>query len=73
MTHDESIKAQLNYILDNDPLNLLSPKGYYIMQYGAERYTSVAWYATKQEAQKELDRMLTVGAWRGLPPKIVQG
>lgn len=45
-------------------------EGYYVMKWGGGRYTSVAWYATKVEAQKEVDHIKMVGAWRGMPPKI---
>ena len=44
--------------------------GYYVMTFGGGRYTSIAWYAKKIDAEKELARILTRGAWSGIPPKI---
>ena len=45
-------------------------EGYYVMKYGGGRYTSVAWYPTKAEAQKEVDHIMMIGAWSGKEPKI---
>lgn len=44
--------------------------GFYVLQYGAERYTSIAWYATKHEAESHVRRLKDAGAWQGMPPKI---
>lgn len=45
-------------------------EGYYVMKWGGGRYTSVAWFPTKADAQREVDRIKMVGAWSGMPPKI---
>lgn len=45
-------------------------QGYYVMKWGGGKYTSVAWYAKKSEAEKELGRIIALGAWSGMPPKI---
>lgn len=45
-------------------------EGYYVMRWGGGRYTSVGWYLTKAEAQKEVDRIIMIGAWSGKKPKI---
>ena len=42
----------------------------YVMTYGGGRYTSVAWFKTETEAQKECDRIKRVGSWSGMPPKV---
>lgn len=42
----------------------------YVMTYGGGRYTSVAWFKTQAEAQKECERIKRVGAWSGMPPKV---
>jgi hypothetical protein len=44
--------------------------GYYVMKYGGGRYTSVGFYGTKAEADREVARIKLVGAWHGMPPKI---
>jgi hypothetical protein len=44
--------------------------GFYVMKYGGGRYTSVAWYGKKIDAEKEVARILLVNAWAGMPPKI---
>ena len=40
--------------------------GYYVMG----KHTSRAWYPTKEEAEKEVKRILMVGNWSGVPPRI---
>jgi hypothetical protein len=45
-------------------------KGFYVMKYGADRYTSVAWYLRREEAEAEVKRILMVGYWQGMPPKV---
>lgn len=44
--------------------------GYYVMTFGGGRYTSVAWFLRREEAEAERDRILRVGAWHGMPPKV---
>lgn len=44
--------------------------GYYVLQYGAERYTAIAWYATLYEAERHVKQLKDSGAWHGMPPKI---
>lgn len=47
--------------------------GFYVMKYGGGRYGSVAWYATRSEAEAEVKRIMQKGAWYGMPPKIEEG
>lgn len=44
--------------------------GFYVEKFGGGRYTTVAWFLTKQEAEKERTRILMVGAWSGMPPRV---
>lgn len=44
--------------------------GYYVLKYGGGRYTSVAWYPLKTQAEAEARRIKLLGAWSGMPPKI---
>jgi hypothetical protein len=44
--------------------------GWYVMTWGGGRYGSVAWYATREVAQGEVDRRMMGGAWQGMPPKV---
>ena len=44
--------------------------GYYVETWGAGRYGSVAWYATHSEAQAHVDRLLMLGYWQGMKPRI---
>ena len=44
--------------------------GYYVMKWGGGRYTSIGWFSTRQEAQKEIDHIRATGSWSGMPPKI---
>lgn len=44
--------------------------GYYVETFGGGRYTSIAWYPTLAEAEKEVARILMIGAWSGMPPRI---
>jgi len=48
----------------------LRQEGFYVMTYGGGRYTSVAWFPTREEAQAEVDRIKMRGAWSGMPPKV---
>ena len=41
-------------------------KGYYVMTYGGGRYTSVAWFPTKAEAERCASQL----SWSGLPNKV---
>lgn len=41
-------------------------KGYYVMG----QYTSSAWFPTKEEAQKEVNRLVSVGLWGGVKPYV---
>jgi len=45
-------------------------EGYYVMKWGGGRYTSVAWYASRVDAQREVDRIVLVGAWSGKVPYV---
>lgn len=44
--------------------------GWFVMKFGGGRYTSVAWFAQKENAENEVKRIVTVGCWSGMPPKI---
>jgi hypothetical protein len=44
--------------------------GYYVETYGGGRYGSIAWTKSKAEAEKEVQRILRVGAWSGMPPRV---
>jgi hypothetical protein len=44
--------------------------GFYVMRYGAGRYTSVAWFPTQGQATAEVERMMSCGEWFGMPPKV---
>lgn len=44
--------------------------GFYVMTYGGGRYTSVAWYPTREGAQEHVDQLIRNGQWRGMPPKV---
>ena len=44
--------------------------GYYVMKWGGGRYTSVSYHYTKAQAQAEVNRIMKVGSWSGMPPKI---
>lgn len=47
-------------------------RGYFIETYGGNRYTSIAWYKTLEEAEKERKRIVMIGAWSGMPPRILK-
>ena len=40
--------------------------GFYVM--GA--HTSLSWHSTREEAERERDRLLMWGAWSGIPPRV---
>jgi hypothetical protein len=40
--------------------------GYFIMG----RHTSRSWHATREEAERERERILRAGAWSHVPPRI---
>ena len=43
--------------------------GFFVMKWG-DRYGSVAWFATREEAQKLVDWYLMTGYWQGMPPYV---
>lgn len=45
-------------------------KGFYVMSWGGGRYTSVAWYARREDADAEVKRRLVSGSWSGKPPRV---
>jgi hypothetical protein len=45
-------------------------RGYHVMTWGGGRYTSIGWYATRQEAEREVARIKASGRWSGMPPKV---
>lgn len=48
-------------------------KGFYVETYGGGRYTSVAWYARREDAENEKNRRIMVGSWSGMPPRVTEG
>ena len=44
--------------------------GYHVMTYGGDRYTSIAWYPTRAEAEDHVQHLLDTGGWRGMPPRV---
>jgi hypothetical protein len=50
--------------------NPMHSEGYYVMKWLGDRYGSVGWYKTKAEAEQEVKRIYSIGAWSGMPPKI---
>jgi len=40
------------------------------MTWGGGRYTSIGWYRSREEAEKTVEHIKAVGAWRGMPPKV---
>ena len=47
--------------------------GYYVMTWGGGRWTSVAWYAKREEATAEVERRIKNGSWAGEPPRVEPG
>lgn len=45
-------------------------RGYHVMTWGGGRYTSIGWFATRQEAEREVARIKMSGRWSSMPPKI---
>lgn len=45
--------------------------GYYVATWGGGVYTSVAWYATRPEAERHVASLKARGLWSGKPPKVV--
>jgi len=46
-------------------------RGFYVEIFGGDRYGSVGWYLTREEAEKEVARRMMVGAWAGMQPRVV--
>jgi hypothetical protein len=44
--------------------------GWFVMKWGAGRWTSVAWFLERKDARAEVDRIVLVGAWSGMPPRV---
>ena len=44
--------------------------GFFVMKWGGSGYGSVAWFATRKEAQKLVDWYLMTGYWQGMPPYV---
>lgn len=47
-----------------------SHDGYYLLTWGGDRYTSIMWTLSREEAEAAQDRLLKIGAWRGMPPVV---
>jgi len=46
------------------------PTGYFVEKWGGGQWGTCAWYVTEAEAQKHVDRLLMLGYWTGLPPRV---
>lgn len=46
--------------------------GWYVETWGGERYTSIGYYARREDAEAECQRICRVGAWRGMPPRVTK-
>lgn len=44
--------------------------GYHVMTYGGGRYTAIAWYPSRGEADRHVQQIRDSGGWRGMPPKV---
>jgi len=44
--------------------------GYHVMKWLGGRYGSIAWFHNQTEANKEVQRILMLGAWSGMPPTV---
>jgi hypothetical protein len=47
--------------------------GWHVETFGAGRYCSIAWFARREDADEERARIVMVGAWSGMPPRITPG
>ena len=47
--------------------------GYHVETYGGGKYTSIAWFADSASAYRERLRMISAGAWFGMPPRVTKG
>jgi len=45
-------------------------RGFYVMTFGGGRYTSIAWYPNRAEAEAEAARRRHSGLWSGKPPIV---
>jgi hypothetical protein len=46
--------------------------GYFVETYGGGRYGSVAFYGNRAEAEAEVARIMMLGAWSGMPPRVTE-
>jgi len=44
--------------------------GYYVMLWMGGRYGSIGWYTEQHQANKEVQRLLILGLWSGMPPTV---
>jgi len=44
--------------------------GFYVEKWLGGRYGTVAWFKTYDEAAAEVSRVMMLGAWGGMPPRI---
>lgn len=44
--------------------------GYHVMTYGGGRYTAIAWYPTRAEADRHVREIRDSGRWSGMPPRV---
>lgn len=45
-------------------------EGFYVETWGGGRYTSIAWYIDRLEAEKHVARLKMLGMWAGMPPRV---
>jgi hypothetical protein len=44
--------------------------GYCVETFGGGRYTSVAWFKTRAEAENLVSKIKAAGQWSGAPPRV---
>lgn len=57
--------------LTNAQLLQSRKNGFHVETYGGGRYTSIAWFYKLEEARAEVNRIKMIGAWSGMPPRII--
>lgn len=48
-------------------------RGWHVETFGGGRYTAVAWFLLREDAEREVARRLMIGAWSGMPPRVTPG
>jgi len=44
--------------------------GYYVETWGGGRYTSIAWFKEREEAERMVAWRMQAGLWSGMPPRV---